>query len=456
MSRRNLIWSLGVLLLALLFWRGTDTVIRRQSIYEAFGPLAEVRATIHKDYVGEVTDEELLEGAIEGMLQKLDPYCRYIPPKELARFEEETNGTFPGIGIYFEEQDGKLIVVSPMEESPALQAGILPGDQILKINGELTDSMSKELAAEKITGPAGTEVVIEVKHAQSGRVETLKLNRIHVRRVSVRGFVRDPDGRWEYMIDKQNGIAYALITDFHQTTAEELDEVFLRHREEPIRGLILDLRDNPGGTLQSAVSVADRFIEDGPIVSTRRKNTPPLIRNATHDMLYEPVPVAVLVNRLSASAAEILAGALKDHHRAVTIGERTYGKGSVQEVIKLDNGRQGAVKLTTAHYYLPSGRNIHRHHGAKQWGVDPDIEVVLTDKERLEVGESRIRTNILYSPTSAGATTRPVVATQPQPLVMDRQLAEALKVIRSKLKSEPASPEITTQPVAHVPNENER
>lgn len=435
------------MLLGVLFWRGPDTLSRNQSIYEAFGPLAEVRATIKNRYVKPVTDDELLAGAIEGILRKLDRHCRYIKAEDLSEFIRETSGEFHGIGIYLDQQDGNLTVLSPMKDSPAHRAGIMAGDQVLKVDGKPTESMSLVEAAKLILGPAGTEVILEVRHVGTGGVETFRLQRGPVRKHSVRGYVRNRDGEWKYLIDKRFGIAYVLITEFLQNTAEELDRAYYRPQDVSVRGLIIDLRRNPGGTLQSAVAVADRFIDHGPIVSTQRKETPLQTIYATTESTYKYIPVVVLINKSSASAAEIVAGALQDTKRATLIGERSYGKGSVQEVIKIDGGREGAIKLTTAYYYLPSGRNIDNRHGATQWGIDPDIEIKLSEKETIALIKARKQSLVIYGPANAGPSVEPPEATtQPASIAIDRQLARALEVLREKLA--PTQTDPATQPVA--------
>ena len=230
-----------------------------------------------------------------------------------------------------------------------------------------TRNMSWEEASKKLGGPAGSKVTLEVRHELSGLIEELTILRDTVHVYSVKGFVRKQDGNWDYLIDPKEGIGYIRITSFMTNTAEELDQAYRDLLQQGVRAVILDLRFDPGGLLTTAVEVANRFLDDGVIVSTRGRYQEEMVWKATTDSKYKPVPVAVLVNRYTASAAEILSGALRDHQRATIIGERTYGKGSVQTLVPLENG-YGAIKLTTAYYYLPSGRCIHRKAGSKIWG----------------------------------------------------------------------------------------
>jgi carboxyl-terminal processing protease len=445
MSKRNLVWILAVILLILLFWQMPDTAQRQQTFYQTFAPLADISAKIKKNYVEEVPDEKLLEGAIEGMLERLDPFSRYIPPSELDRFDGQTSGNIYGIGIFPDESSGFLTVLSPVEDSPAFRAGILPGDQILRIDGEPTKNMTWSEASRKLSGLVGTKLTLEVRHELTGLVEEISLIRDTVHIYSVKGFIRKSDGSWDYMIDPKNRIGYIRITSFLTNTAEELDQAYRQLIQEGVEGVILDLRFDPGGLLTTAVEIANRFLDEGEIVSTQGRYQEEMVWKATRENTYKPIRMAVLVNRYTASAAEILSGALRDHRRATVIGERTYGKGSVQTLIPLDNGF-GAIKLTTAHYYLPCGRNIHRLPGAKTWGVDPDIVVPLTVEEQLNVKNYRGKADVFWGrlpaslPMNGDATKVP----KPKSLLIDRQIKTAIDVLCEDIAAE--SPKTQTQP----------
>jgi carboxyl-terminal processing protease len=446
MPKRNLVWILAIVLLLLLFWKWPDTVQQQRDFYKVFAPLAEIRAQIHRSYVEPVEDEKLMQGAVQGMVQKLDPYSKYIPADQVMSFDQQTSGTIQGIGIFLEDRPGFLTVLSPLEDSPAFKAGILAGDQILRIEGETTKNMSMEEAAKRLSGPAGTKVTVEVRHEITGKVEMVTLTREAVHIYSVKGFVRNPAGAWEYMIDPKNKIGYIRITGFLTHTAQEVDQAYHRLQEQGVRAIVLDLRTNPGGLLETGVEVADRFLKSGVIVSTKGRFQQESVWKATGENSYKPMPMVVLINEYSASAAEIVSGALKDLKRAKIVGVRTYGKGSVQSIIPL--GKElGEIKITTAYYYLPSGRNIHRRPNAKTWGVDPDVAVPLTLKEQMEIEDARrqaevIRGGLTTSATATAATVEARKIPSPKPLIIDRQLAKALDLLRTDLTTQPVT---TTQ-----------
>jgi carboxyl-terminal processing protease len=451
MSKRNLVWILAVILLIMLFWQMPDAANRKDTYYQTFLPLADISTQVKKNYVESVDDQKLLEGAIQGMLQKLDPFSRYIPPGELATFDNQTTGTIQGIGIFPEERSEFLTVLSPLEDSPAFKAGILPGDQIMRINGEPTKNMTWEDAAKLLTGDVGTKVTLEVRHELTGVVEPITLVREMIHVYSVKGYIRNRDGEWDYMIDPKNKIGYIRITSFLTNTADELDKAYTRLVEEGVQAVILDLRFDPGGLLDTAVKVADRFLDEGPIVSTKGKFQEEVVWSATNENTYVPIPVAVLINSYTASAAEIVSGALKDHKRATVIGVRSYGKGSVQKLISLENG-YGAIKLTTAYYYLPNGQNIHRRPGDKKWGVDPDIIVPIGVEDQLAIKESRAKADVFWGklPETMSCDSKMMDKCKPVPLMIDKQLKKAIDVLVGEL-----SKKSTTQPATQATQSSE-
>ncbi|MEN6451356.1 MAG: S41 family peptidase, partial [Thermoguttaceae bacterium] len=377
--------------------------------YELFGLLADTIDQVERNYVTEVNRRELIEAAIRGVLAKLDPYSNYIGPDDIQRFRAEIESEFGGIGIQIATDDGQLRVLSPIYGTPAYRAGLVAGDRIIEIDGRATDSLAVDDAVRMLKGQEGTSVTLTVIHPgkQAKEKVTLKREKIHVE--TVLGDRRKPDGQWDYMLDPKLRIGYVRVTAFSRDTAERLRHVLGDLKGQKLRGLILDLRFNPGGLLTAAVDTSGLFISEGRIVSTEGRNSPARVWNAKKGETFEGFPMVILVNRFSASASEIVAACLQDHKRAVIVGERTWGKGSVQNLIGLEEGRS-ALKLTTASYRRPSGKNIHRFPDAKEtdeWGVTPDAhyKIDLGDDELLALIESRRQRDVLQSSGSATTPT---------------------------------------------------
>jgi|GEM_PF-323533 len=406
--------------------------------YKFFDTLVDLRAQILRNYVEPVEDQKLLKGAVNGMLGELDQYSNYFTKEELAAFDRATRGQFSGIGaeIAQDPQTGVFTIVTPMEDSPALKAGILAGDRILKVNGESLEGFSLKDLIGRISGPPDSQVKLTVVHEGDKNPVELTITRAAIQVKSIKGVRHTGDGAdagaWDYMLVPEHRIAYVRLTNFMDNTADELDNALLPliNSKQGLRGIILDLRFNPGGLLSAGIDVSDRFLESGTIVSTRKpggKND--FIAEAKKEGTYPRVPVVVLVNEYSASAAEIVAGALKDHNRAVLIGTRTFGKGSVQNLITLDNGN-AALKLTTQYYYLPSGRNIAKRKDSDTWGVDPEpaFNIPLSDAENRAILQARSRSEVIRKkPTTTVPATQ--VSTQPNTETGDRQLARAVEVL---------------------------
>lgn len=371
MKKRNCTY-IGWVLLSLLCLVNPATGADEPD-YSLFDPLVDVCDLIHRHYVREIDNEEILSGAINGMLHKLDTYSEYIPPRDVAEFQKQTSGSYEGIGVGIDTRDNHLTVISPFEGSPAYKAGIMAGDRIIEVNGDDTKGWSATRAVKELTGEADTDVVLKVLQA-SGEEKTITITRGQIHVPTVKGWRRNTvDGSWDYFLDDQAKIGYLRLTQFTTDTIERFDEAMAQMLDNNIQALVLDLRNNPGGVLSAALALADRFIDEGVIVSTRGANSPRQTQLAHSEGTLRRFHVVVLINSGSASASEIVAGALQDHHRAVIVGERSWGKGSVQRIIRLmDSG--AAVKLTTDYYYLPQGRCLHRLPGAETWGVDPDIE----------------------------------------------------------------------------------
>jgi carboxyl-terminal processing protease len=331
--------------------------------------LEQVRGTLLQRYVKVLKENDLTEAAIRGMLQGLkDPYCEYLPPDTLAERERQFAGTLSGIGVQVRMTENRVTVITPMEDSPALKAGIRAGDMILEIDGHPTKGIELHEAVKRVLGAPGTVVKLKVLHSDQSE-EYLAITRAPIKGCTLQGFRRGPSDRWEYLLDADHGIGYVHILCFSGAIVEDLRNTLKTLSDKGMKGLILDLRFCPGGMLASVVDVAQMFLDKGTIVTIKGEHSPEKTFTATGKSLMGKIPVVILVNPQTASAAEILAGTLRDNLRATLLGTRTYGKGSVQEVIKLRD--EGALLLTTAFYHLPSGRSIQKTTGATEWGVDP-------------------------------------------------------------------------------------
>jgi carboxyl-terminal processing protease len=395
-----------------------------KTVYEQLQIFSDVLDIVQESYVEEVDSKELVEGAITGMLKTLDPHSSYLNPDAYKELQVETKGSFGGIGIEITIRDGFLTVVSPLEGTPADDLGIEAGDHILRVDGELTKEMTLMEAVKKMRGPKGTKVVLSIMREGFAKAKDFVITRATIAIKSVKAKTLEP------------GYGYLRLSQFQSTTAGDLRQALtnLEKENQPMKGLILDMRNNPGGLLDQAVKVSDEFLDEGLIVYTGG-------RLKSQDMRFEAhtntrphrYPIVVLVNEGSASAAEIVAGALQDHKRAVVVGVETFGKGSVQTVMPLRNG--AALRLTTSLYYTPSGRSIQ----AK--GIAPDIVVEreLPRKRDDERGRLRvIREEDLKNhmdgegKTESGTKPEPTQDSESkQQLESDNQLARALEVLKS-------------------------
>ena len=342
--------------------------------YEFFSVLIDSLDQIERNYVHEVDRRELLEAAIDGMLENLDPYSDYISPDEVEKFNSSVESEFGGIGIQVALRNDRVRVISPLVGTPAYREGIEAGDLIYSIDGKSTKGLSLDDVVHLIKGELGTRVELKLVKVRTGENQIVSVTREVVHVDTVLGDVRDADDSWDFMFDAQQKIGYIRITSFSRDTARQVREAMEDLNKNNLRGLVLDLRFNPGGLLTAAVDVSDLFISRGRIVSTKGRNRKDRTWEATRDVAFEDFPMAVLINRYSASASEIVSACLQDNHRAVLIGERTWGKGSVQNVIPLEDG-DSILKLTTSGYQRPSGKPIHRFADATEddpWGVLPD------------------------------------------------------------------------------------
>lgn len=348
----------------------------------------------------DVDDNLLTVEFVEGALGRLDEYTTMIWPTDGADWDKAMGGTFRGVGIQLgrDEKTERLKVVTPLENSPALEAGIQPDDLIVEVDGDSTRGWSTEDAITRITGEEGTKVVLTILRPSTNERFRYTLTRRPIHMTSVRGVNRIENSageKWNYLLDSDAGIAYIRLTGFNPESQKELDAALDSARQQGMRGLILDLRYNPGGLLDVAVSTVSTFLERGEVVSTNGRAERKQTLKAFGEATLPELPLIVLVNEGSASASEILSGALQDHNRAVVLGDRTFGKGSVQKLLPVSP--QARLKLTTALYFLPSGRTPHKKPDETQWGVDPDVVVGLTPKELSKIIERESRAFVIHN-----------------------------------------------------------
>jgi carboxyl-terminal processing protease len=359
--------------------------------------------TVNRDTVA-IPEQVLVSEFADGAFEKLDPFTSMIWPSDLEEFNKTTQGKFSGVGVQIQsDEDGSLKVVSPLEDTPAYKAGIKAGDIITHIDGKSAKGISINTAVRTITGPPNTVVKLTVK-SPDGTVKDYPIRRETIHVASVKGYSHRAGGGWDYVVDPQQKIGYIRITNFTADTASELNTAIETMKVQHVRGLIMDLRYNPGGLLTAATDVVDKFLDHGVIVSTRpdrETGNQPTIAMAKPDPDDCTLPLIVLVNQYSASASEIVSGALKDDSRATIVGERTFGKGSVQMLFPL-NDRSAYLKLTTSHYYLPNGRCIHREENSKEWGVDPDVTVEMTPDQMRGAIDARQDLDVLRDVAPAG------------------------------------------------------
>ncbi len=350
--------SVGILvLLSMICLAPAATLAKEESNYDALRKFSQVMDVIEKSYVKPVSRSELISGAIEGMLNRLDPHSTLIEKKEYQFMQEEFSGEFGGIGVQIGVRDKRLTVIAPIEDTPADKAGLLPGDIIIKIDNQSALDMTLIEAVSKIRGPKGEPVVLTVVHASGGEPVDVTIVRGTIPLHSVKVSELEP------------GYLHVRLTDFKNTTTEDMHKALKEYRKkQSLRGIVLDLRNNPGGLLTQAVSVADTFLKEGLIVYTQgREAENRLESRASKQRTDIDCPLVVLINAGSASASEIVAGAIQDQKRGLLLGEKTFGKGSVQTVLPMHDG--SAIKLTIALYYTPSGRSIQAE------GISPDIRL---------------------------------------------------------------------------------
>jgi carboxyl-terminal processing protease len=408
--------------------------------YEQMKLLVDVLGYIQDNYVDETETQKLVYGAAEGMVHTLDPFSQFLEPEMNREMKTETEGQFAGVGLRLNLKDDWLTVLTPMPGSPAYRLGILPNDRIAEIDGMATKDMDMDDALKHMRGAPGTKVKVKIYRAPAEgpdgawKPHDFEITRELVKIDSV--FSRKLDG----------GVGYARIAEFSAKTSDDLTDALRRLTKDGATSLVLDLRNNPGGLLSAAVEVSSLFLGEGKLIVYTQGRRPESRQDFTAGLkaTYESLPLVILINGGSASASEIVSGAMQDHKRAVVVGERSYGKASVQSLIPLPDG--SGLRLTVARYYTPAGRSIHRDEKNKTGGIPPDIAVAITPETEAKLYE---QWEMIYAKDK-----KPQSAVKPEDTVRDEQLDRAVELLKARdvlgaLKTE--APGAPTQALLPVP-----
>lgn len=451
MSRGNLAWMLTIPALLLAGLLVTYSAPAPEPDYQLVRTVVDVLAEVDKNYYKALSADEkkkFVEAMVSGGLHSLDDYSQYFNEENLTRFEHENTGEFGGVGITVAQgiSDPHLVIASPMPGTPAYDAGLAPGDVILAIDGHSTENVPYEAARKYIVGKPGTPVVFSIRRGDtSAKPFEVTLTRALIEQHSVYGYKRRTDDplQWKYLLDGTK-VALIRLERFNEKAADEMKAALAAAKAEGMAGLILDVRDNGGGLLHQAHAISDLFLKDGIVVSTRNRDDQGRTLKASHDKLpwedAEALPIVVLIDRNSASASEILAAALADNGRAILVGERSFGKGSVQKVFHLPPDEKRAVKLTSEIWLTPKGSNIHRTSTSlesDQWGVKPEpgyeVKLTLDDIKKL----MKYRRSLDYVPGKPGVAPPavPVVDKDPLPAdYVDPFIAKAMEWLKGRMK----------------------
>ncbi len=445
-----------VLVLGVAVVGATLALAQKRDEYTFFDELIEVKRAISDRFVTAPDEAKLRDGAIRGMVEALnDPYTVYVPASDAADFNKDLTGEYVGIGASVGMQDGWFTIMSPLEDSPAFRAGLMSEDRVVEIDGVTTQGLSVDQCIDKLLGEAGTSVRLTIERSGVRQEVTIVRDRIKTR--SVKGFHRsaaDPNA-WDFVIDPSRGIAYIRMTQFTPGVTEEVVAALVAAGAEQgnLKGLVLDVRFNPGGLLNEAEEIADLFLKDGVIVSTKGRAHPEEVTRAREAGTLPDFPVIILINGQSASASEVLAGALTENNRAMALGSRSFGKGSVQSVLTMQSGKGSELKLTEQGYYLPSGRSITRRDDSPTWGVDPSpgFYVPMTDEEIIAMLEVRRREEVLRAASPSGSPAAPSTEERwndPEWILghlKDPQLSAAVRALQSKIDTGTWTPPGSTQ-----------
>lgn len=433
MPRRNLIVLFVVAVVSLICYQRTPRNRYGETVARAID-------LVSRHALEPLPTDKLYEAAMSGMMAGLDDYSGFVPAERLQRFTEEIDQEFAGVGLEVrrDEKSGELIVGSPLVGSPAQRAGIRAGDRIVRIDQRPTRDLSLDDAVRLMRGRPGTRVALAILRPGEEKENVVELVREVVHVDTVLGCSRNADGSWNYLLPDHPQIAMAAISSFGKETAEELRRVLDDLSARGMKALVLDVRDDRGGLLRAAIAVCNLFLDEGVIVTTRGRSGDHVRDEyrAEGKAPFATLPLAVLINGDTASASEIVAACLQDHGRAAIVGQRSYGKGTVQEIFELEPGR-GALRLTTASYWRPSGQNIHRRRNAQPdeaWGVIPDegLQVVFDAEQLKRWRLSRLKA---ASPETAESS-----EAEPAEPFVDRQLERAVQYLLERLSQGAARP----------------
>ena len=370
MKRRSIVFIVILAVIISSYQVGLSFGKDKDELYRELEIFAEGLVLIESKYVEEETAEDLIYGAMRGIALSLDPYSQFLTPDDYKNLLVETEGKFGGLGIEITMKHGLLTIISPIEDTPAWKAGIEAGDIIIKIDGEMTKDITLNGAVKQLRGDPGTKVILTVVRDESRKVEDITI---------VRGIIKIKDIKRPMILE--DGVGYVKIGEFRESTSKDLSKALEKLDKEGLEALIIDVRNNPGGLLNSSIDISSKFLSDGKVVvSTDSRNEEKRIYRAeSFGKKYLDIPMIVLVNKGSASASEILAAALRENNRAILLGETTFGKGSVQTILPLSDG--SAMRLTTSKYYTPNDLSIHEK------GIEPDI---IIDKETVKKTEEDV------------------------------------------------------------------
>ncbi len=420
MKKRTIYITLGIVLcIAVIFPKAYSAM---DDTYSKLKILMEVLSLTEQNYVDEVNSDDLIYGAARGIVKELDPYSEFMDPERYEEMQEDSKGEFTGIGVRLSPASGVPLIITPIPNTPAYKAGIQPGDKILKVNGKATADMTIDESVKNIRGKAGTTVILTIGRKDTETDEWKELDDMKIKRARI-----IPEVVKSKMLDDK--IGYIYVMDFSGHTVENVTKALKKLNKEGMEGLVLDFRFNPGGILTGAVDISRMFLEpEQKIVYTQGRVAGSYLEyKSVKDAPYKELPLVVLVNEMSASASEIVAGALKDNQRAVLIGERTFGKASVQTIIPLTDG--SGLRLTIAKYYTPSGVSIHRNLRSDKpedrGGIKPDIEVKVDYKDEIKLLR---QFNEIYDPKKK--TSKNAVAEKDQ--IEDVILTRATEILKAR------------------------